>query len=483
MSLSIASPTRSISSLASAPRPLPRNLRCSAFTLLASLALGCASQGVDLGGGVAAQSLQRGARCQTSTTVQGNVRVTNQQELDELEGCEQILGDLVIQLFAGANLAPLHALRIVDAGFLLGESRLDVPSDEQNVTDELVEEIVQTEAVLRGTWLTSLAGLESLERVGALGLLHTAVADLSPLAGLREIGGGSAASQTILLSNALVIQGNPGLFDLTGLEQVRGVTELQVAFNGALESLDGLTPDSEVTQLGLFGEPALTDLDALSAVTEFGSLTLDSIGITDLDAFSSVVAVDDVSIQFNPNLVDATGLGNIRVARSIRLAGNAALKTLPSLESYIAPPEFIVIFDNPELEELTFDFSQASTSGFFVAGRGVSLSIDGILIESNAKLRSVAFPPSPSEQLGLRSMQILAFAQNPSLTQIDFGGVSSVEWLVLDQNPALADVTLGDLSTVDTFQITNNPSLDANVFDSVRTFERIESVDTPSAAP
>jgi hypothetical protein len=470
MPLSIGSPTRSISRSVMTRRTLARNRLRSARPMLASLALGCASQGVDLGGGVATQSLQRGARCEVSPILEGNVLVTNQEELEELEGCEQIVGDLTIRLFAGADLSPLRALRVVDSSLLLGQTLFAEPSDDQSF-----DEIEQLEATLRGTWLASLTGLESLERVGALGVFHTAVPDLTPLERLRQIGGATRQTQTSLSSGDLVILGNLALRDLSGLEQVRGATELEVGFNGALESLAGLTLGSELTLLSLYEEPALTDIDALSTVTRLGSLTLNTVGVTDLDAFSAVFQVDDaVTIEFNPNLVDATGLGNISQTRSLAFTENAMLKTLPSLQSYFVPPESVVIIDNPELEELIFDFSQASTSGFFAGGRPLSFSIDGILIRNNAKLRSVAFPPSPIEQLGVSSMQILAFELNPSLTDIDFGALASVDQLVIDQNPMLANVTLGELSTVDRLQLTSNPSLDTSDFDPVRTFERVE---------
>jgi hypothetical protein len=55
--------------------------------------------------------------------------------------------------------------------------------------------------------------------------------------------------------------------------------------------------------------------------------------------------------------------------------------------------------------------------------------------------------------------------------------------VAIDQNPALRQVSLGELAKVDTLQITDNPSLDTSVFDPVRTFDRIESGNAPSATP
>jgi hypothetical protein len=485
MSLPIGTITRFASLSIFARRALARGrLGCGAITSLAALAIGCSSDGVDLGGGLLTQTLERGARCQDSTLVEGNVFVANQQDLEDLEGCEEIRGDLTIQMFADANLTPLHALSVVDGGFKLGESPINALSDEQRADSEIVNETVLLEGALRGTWLATLEGLESLERAGALALMDTAVRDLLPLSQLRGIGGASVSPDSIFQSNELVIQGNPLLRDLTGLERVRGVTELQIGFNGALESLAGLTLGPELTLLSVFEEPALTDIDAVSTVRAVGALALNTVGVTHLDALSGLQVVErEISIANNPDLVDVTGLGNVQQAEFLELLNNATLERLPSFRSYFVPPDIIFIADNPELEELTFDFFQSSTDAFLVGEELISISTGGMTIRNNAALRRVAIPAAPNESLGVSSMQVVAFERNPSLAEIDFGGLSRADLLTILQNPALGRVNLGDLARVDTLQITDNPALDTSVFDPVSTFERIESGNAPIATP
>jgi hypothetical protein len=481
-------PSVTIHRLASAStfarRALARcRLRRSALTSLAALALGCTSDGIDLGGGPLSQPLERGARCQDSTILEGNVLATNQQELEDLEGCEEIRGDFTIRMFAGAELTPLRALRVVEGGFLIGDGLFGTASDPREGS-ETTEEIVLAEQALRGTWLASLEGLESLERVGALLLSDTAVSDLLPLAQLRGIGGVGASPEGVLDSGDLGIQGNRLLRDLTGLERVRGVTEVQIGSNGALESLDGLTPDPELRLLVVFEEPVLTDIDALSAITQVGELTLDRVGVTHLDALSGLQVVEGaILIANNPELVDVEGLGNVQRARSLELLNNAKLDRLPSFQSYFVAPELIAIADNPRLEELTFDFFPGSSGGFLVGEERILFSTGGVGIRNNATLRRVAFPIRPLESLDVSSMQVVAFERNPSLAEIDFGGVSRADFLAIDQNPALGQVNLGELATVDTLQITDNPSLDTTVFDPVRTFERVESGNALRATP
>jgi hypothetical protein len=43
------------------------------------------------------------ARCATSPRIDGDVRVTNQTELEALAGCEEISGDLAIEVSSAAR--------------------------------------------------------------------------------------------------------------------------------------------------------------------------------------------------------------------------------------------------------------------------------------------------------------------------------------------------------------------------------------------
>ena len=61
-------------------------------------ALGCADETVNLGGGSVGQEIQRGVRCRESPIVDGSVRVTSQAEMEDLAGCEEIDGDLLVEV-------------------------------------------------------------------------------------------------------------------------------------------------------------------------------------------------------------------------------------------------------------------------------------------------------------------------------------------------------------------------------------------------
>jgi hypothetical protein len=470
-------------SLAPVPRRARFRLNAPRGVLLGALALGCTSEGVDLGGGLSTRALTGESRCVDSPIIEGSVRVTSQEELAALLGCEEIRGDLDVQLFPDADLTPLSSLRVVESVLVLGDSALDLVEDFDDAA--ALQAIEDREAPLRGNWLTSLRGLESLESVGGLLVADTAIVDLEPLSQLRNIGGGgSEPSQAGIGPGELYMFRNPLLRDLTGLENARGVVQLQLFSNPALESLSALPLGPDLVVLNLAEVPALTDIDALATVKNIDTLNLDGTGLVHLDALSALEnATSNLFILNNPALVDASGLGGVQQSQSLLFTNNASLKTLPTFSSLTALPNLVTITDNPELEELTLDLQLALASSLEAGGVFRLLSMDSLRVANNERLRSVALSANFSEVFGLHDVQIVALEDNPSLVQIDFGGLQRVDLLSIGQNPALTQVELGALATVDSLRVIGNASLDANVFASLRTFERESSGNAIELSP
>lgn len=449
-------------------------------TLLATLASACSSDGVDLGGGVRQQEIARDGRCADSPIIAENVLVTNQDELAALEGCEQILGALDIRMYENADLSPLHALRAVDA-LTLGLSNVELSiSAEEPANDGQIQAALDAEAALHGVWLTSLAGLESLQRTGSLQMYYTGVSDFEPLSALTQVASG--ASSIAFESGALNLGSNDALVSLAGLENARGFSSLNLTFNPALESLEGLVLDDTLSAFNVMGSPLLVNIDPLSSVTFIDYLNLEETGVTDLRALSSLEGVTSMFFLNNPALVDPSGLDHVAQCQSYMFQGNAALKTVPSFAAYTILPDLITIDSNPELESVVFDAPFAISLGPLAGGSYRSFGLDAILISNNAKLRSVSVAPSLAEEFGLKAAQVVAFERNPSLESVDFGGFQRADVLVINDNPALASVTIGELASVDSLELTGNPALDTSVFDGVLTFERIESAE-PAAPP
>jgi hypothetical protein len=444
---------------------LTRSPACSAslWLVLGASSLGCAREGVDLGGDTITRDIQRGSRCLESNVVEDDVLVSQQDELDALAGCEEFRGNLIVRAFAGADLTPLAALRRVE-----GELALGVPQTWDSIAGFLVSDRLDPQVdLIRAGWVPSLEGVQALEHAGSLYLRGLPDADLTAFESLTSVG--SADSWL-----GVILQQNQHLRDLTGLERLSGLPELVVTLSPELVSLNGLDATG-LRFVSLYASPALTDLSALAPVRNLDNLILYEIGVRDLSAFAGLESSENLSVFNNPALVDASGLGALQRADTINVIGNAALEVLPSFVSFMLQPSTLAIRDNPELESVELDFSNAPTRRYDIQGFpeqggdeyvGYELGVDVLDIRNNAQLQSVSVPA------GLTKAHLVLVSDNPSLTSIDLGSLTELGQLSIDDNPGLAQVDTGDLARVSFLQLTDNPLLSPAVFDDVQTFAR-----------
>jgi hypothetical protein len=451
-----------------------RSSRCAALArshsrsaslclLLGASSLGCAREGVDLGGDTLARDIQRGTRCLESSVVDADVVVSQQDELDALAGCEEFRGNLIVRAFAGADLTPLGALRRVD-----GELALGAPQTWDAITGFLITDRLdpQRELIAAG-WVQSLDGVQALEHAGALFLRGLPDADLTAFESLTSVG--SAGSGL-----GVILQQNLHLRNLTGLERLSGLSGLVVTLSPELVSLNGLDATG-LSSVSLYTSSALTDLSALAPVTTLDSLQLFEIGVRDLSAFAGLHSTEFLGLVNNAALVDASGLGALDSADSINVSGNPALEVLPSFVSFTLQPRTIAIRDNPALESVVLDFSNAPTRRYDIQGVperdgdeyvGYELGIDVIDVRNNARLQSISVPA------GLTKAHLMLASENPALESIDLGSLTELGQLSIDANASLSQVDIGALARVSLLQIIDNPLLSPAVFDDVQAFAR-----------
>ncbi len=234
--------------------------------------------------------------------------VHDPDELAILAGCTDILGSLYIE--AGvADLTPLADLRCI-AGTLV----LTGPFDNDSA-------------------LTSLAGLEALESVGGLRLLHLAVTSLAPLAGLKDIPNQLELAVLPQLTSLeglhnvehvgeLALSGHPSLRDLTGLRGLQRVdTHLSLASLDLLIDLHGLEALAEVGDPG--GEPSRVTLAGMHALTSADGLGfpwhaahavwISDVALPDLSLLAGAVELHSLLLQHNDALLDLAGLDSLAV--------------------------------------------------------------------------------------------------------------------------------------------------------------------------
>ncbi|MSQ02580.1 MAG: hypothetical protein EXR71_11950 [Myxococcales bacterium] len=333
---------------------------------------------------------------------------------------------------------------------------------------------------LEGPNLVSLAGLESLARVG--GELSIAsdrgISDLSALGGLSEVGSLSIYGESIT--------------SLAGLEGIRNVPgSLFIGYT----SITDLRPLSALTSVGVYlsvaDNPKLTSMGGMSSLVAIGGAVIvaNNPALLDLDAFAWLTELDELWVVGNASLPDLQGLASLqRVNGLLAFDGNQGLLSFAGLESLTEVGTELVFAGGPVLDgeslialtavggrmSLQSDFQEELT-GFNALTRVGGLGIRGntVLTEVSGfgSLTAVTGDVEISYNPALLRLPDFAIADiggdldvvdNDSLTTL--AGLESVRTvggaLTLDGNETLMDVTaLWDVESVDSLVITDNPAL------------------------
>ena len=444
--------------------------------LASPLLLGaCLGEEVNLGEGALPEPEPPSySRCTESRTLAGPVVVHTQIELDELDGCHVIEGDLVVQPLFSPDLRPLHALQSVSGrlAFFDNERELRTP-----------EEAGESRSV-SNSWLGSFEGLESLEQVGGLIIDGSAAADLQPLSKLRWLTEGTLS----LSANSIR--------DLAPLHDLQGIERLFV--NGRdLESIADLEFSSTITTLEITGNN-LGDLGGVRGVRRVSeSVRIEATGLRDMSQFSSLEYAGQLLVVSNPHLEMLAGLESLTtVAGELAIQGNPVLEDLAGATG-LRTAAVLAISNNPRLvripdfpnlalQSLAITFNDALTevaefSGltpeYYSNGMGVSSDalserdwlfyrVDTIYVSDNLALAHFAVSP------GWQSAKLVDIANNPQLTSLTLGKLEAIDLLSITNNSSLSSVGIGTLATVDSLSVLDNPVLSQTTFDGVSTFER-----------
>jgi hypothetical protein len=419
-----------------------RNVNVKVGWCLASLGVclvACARDSVSLGDDPPEAPLVPSERCAAEPVIDADVRVTNQAELDALAGCEEISGELAIEVFAGADLRPLASLRAVGGRLIIG--------DRSSILDQ-----ESWLSLADAGWLASFEGVEALERVGSLALASFDASDLSRFSSLRYI---NAANQDgRVLAGLLDIEYAKNLVDLRGFERVGGIDRLTIIDAPALESLDGLTVGYRFETILLENAPSLKNIDALAPLERGTSLAIVETGLEDLGSLSSLVSVQQFNVMNNASLVEASSFPS-PVTAAFAVVGNPKLRGTLEVRELVSPD--IGIIDNDELERISLNEREQHT----IPWTGGRISIEG-----NANLRSITSPNGCDQ---LESLDVLA---NPSLETLELGRLSRLDELHIRDNAELFTLSHAEFERIYVVDVVNNPLLSASSLASVPAFER-----------
>jgi hypothetical protein len=417
----------------------------------------CSAETIDLG--EVSKDLVGPSRCQSSTLVEESVVVDNQDQLDQLEGCEQIAGDFHIRPFASADFRPLAALHTVGGALELGRlTALDTLSLPREVQERIGEIMEQEQALLDSGCFSSLEGFESLERVGSLSLNGVGTPDLLAFSNLGALTDGGS----------LVVGVCANLRGLIGLEQLTGVVELTQRCN-SLESLEGPRFAPRMGNVYIYGT-SLADLGSF-APESVNELRIDDTALESLDALSQLARATSIDLVGNRALTDVDALATLNDVGSLRIGFSPLLERLPELTSMVQL-DTLSIVDNDALENFpsipNLGVIPGDTDwGNLAPEHALLLRPDIIEISGNASLESIVIPA------GWLAASYLDIIDNERLTSIDLANIQAVDSLTIGANAALTSVDLGLLETVDDLRIIDNPLLPLEPFDAVLTFRRI----------
>ncbi len=419
----------------------------------ALLLAACAGDVVDVGENV---PYPAGTRCQADATVRGSVIVENQEQLDELAGCEVIEGNLDIVPFRDADLRPLHALLRVDGDVVIGSRIADPPPflpgemDALNASQEvdLYHRGLQRARGLQ--WLATLDGLERLEVVGSL-TIEAPIESLEAFSGLREIATGRLTLY------------NTELSDLIGLEGVRGVTELSIKHDdlGRLHDMTALLLPASMKSLTISAPVEALDV---SDVRSISHLALAGLFLDDLDMFQGLQRAETISIDDCLFLRHLAGLDGVTGITSFSASNNLSLERLTESLNAVEQLETFSLEDNPRLESLPeFTVLERITafeikfSSFLESTPAQDLELPRfprMNLESAAPVHLERIfvmgtgAPSFVVPRAWNSAEWVQIEHNYEMRELDFGGLETVGRLGIVGNPELTRVTLGSLKSV-----------------------------------
>jgi hypothetical protein len=371
-----------------------------------------------------------GRICTENGTLIGSFSVSDRSQLEALEGCAIVDGDLSISDLVESDLAPLHELR-------------------------------QVTGTLSISMIGSLDGLDSLNSVGTLVLSRFNLPTLEPLSSVRRLGGLAGASLTVMLG--------AGLTNLRGLEGM-APTEIAISGNGSLESLVGLNVPGRVDGIVIQHNPVLRDMAALLPIQEARIIRLEDNAFTNLAGLQNLRTVEslvllnspaltsagqlsrletaDVLYLDNLGIVNLSGLGSLRALNTAVIQSNANLSDIDALGALASLTELSVL-DNPVLGRLP-EFA-AVTQVQQVVVRDNPLLVDGPLFPNAA------------------SVEIVSVSQNASLTRLlGFSSVTQARTIDITGNASLIEVNLGALLDARRLEISCNPALPESSLEPLR---------------
>ena len=423
------------------------------------------------------------------------------------------IGSLLIVGNSLPDLRGLENLQTTDSIFILENSRLssleglnnlttvngNMHLNRNNIVDlEPLSQLTRVEGALEITTtafersLLSIEHLGNLRHVGGDLILtnHFLLDNVDVLRNLQHVGGFQLINSGVAsidgldhlfteLDGSLVLRGNDALVEIdefANLTRVGGQLTMsglalpdpdlprlevvgwhfEVGSNTTMETLEGFANLREVGgDLTIMATSVLTSLNGLASLDSVGGeVTLwGNSSLTDISALAKLTSLDGLTIAFNRELVELSGLDGIESITAnplsfdaggrLWISNNDKLESLAALGRLARIESDVLVNGNPLLRDVALGSLDAvggdmsiSTNASLVDlnGLGSLADVEGrLLVEDNESLTSVSGLGS-LKRVGLE----LTIRHNPALTDIGgFPGLESVGGLTIQANRAL----------------------------------------------
>jgi hypothetical protein len=320
-----------------------------------------------------------------------------QADVEALRGCSELRGELFVGPTSAVDLTPLSQLRRVCGSLTISNSfgSFEAPA------------------------VQPLTGLDALEEVDALVLIHPGVTSLEPLRSLHTIQRPDPATDVLGL---FVLQAD--LDDLEGLENVTQIRSVRLDGTERLVSSRGLRLPAEI-QRAEFRGANLADLVALEAVTTVSGWLSISSAVRDLSALTHLRHAGSLSLYGNARLENADALAGLESVGELSLGDNPRLATLPVFSALTSVTDLFII--------------ESSFTGALAMPALVSAS--QLFVTGNTALSSISLP-------ALTSVGSLAISRNLALATLDMPALNSASSVSVFANPQLSDTGLAYLEAL-----------------------------------
>lgn len=257
------------------------------------------------------------------------------QDLSDLSKLEVIGGSLSI---GGPSITTLGGLSSLV--YLSGISRIDGAAfaSTAGLTSLVAMGYLADGEDLAGVALEDLVGVEYIQSIRDDGDLSLAPFPNLQQVKFMELGDGSddlVLPESLTRIGTLKLTGTP-VVDLRAFQGAKVLERLFITRSDTLTSLDGLTHDGDFSvELLLTSLPALRDISALEGLSSVeGEVHIEETGLTAVGGLNQLRSVGDLTIQYNPELLNLDGLiGLEEVLGILTVSNNPLLQSIDGLRN------------------------------------------------------------------------------------------------------------------------------------------------------